>query len=353
MAALVKNLVRSIIAAVVSISGAAGAVPLDGLRAAIARGDYPKTTSVVVMHQGKIVSEYYFGDGSPGLLNDTRSAMKTITALAVGEAIVDHSIPSAQAFAFGYLADLKPFKNDTPDKEAITLADMMSMSSALDCDDNKNDSPGNEDKMHEQPNWTRWAVDLPTIKGYARDSTGQGPWRYCTVNAVLTGQVLQRATRTRVDEYIRRTLFAPLGVRKWDWPHSPTGEVMTGGGVKLQSRDIAKIAGMMADDGRWDGRQVVPTSWIDAILTVRRKSRPDQNYGYFVFEGDYKTACGPMPAWYMAGNGGTQILILRPLHTAIVVTRANYNVAGTSLQTVDLIEKYVLPSLTCGATNHS
>jgi CubicO group peptidase (beta-lactamase class C family) len=69
---------------------------------------------------------------------------------------------------------------------------------------------------------------------------------------------------------------------------------MTGGGVKLQSRDIAKIAGMMADDGRWDGRQVVPSSWIDAMLTVRRKSRPDQNYGYFVFEGDYKTACGEL-----------------------------------------------------------
>lgn len=350
MSAMHRHLVS--VCAVLAVAGgtAAAGAPLDRLRAAIARGDYPNTTSVVVMRDGKLVSEAYFGDGRPTLLNDTRSAMKAITALAVGAAIADQAIPSAQALAFPYLADLKPFKNDTPDKEAITLADMMTMSSALDCDDNDDDSPGNEDKMHAQQNWTRWSVDLPTAKGYARDTSGQGPWRYCTVNAVLTGQVLQRATHTRVDEYIDRRLFAPLGIKKWDWPRSPSGEIMTGGGVRLQSRDIAKIAAMMADGGRWRGRQIVPSRWIDAMLTVRRQSRPDQNYGYFIFQGEYKTPCGPSPVWYMAGNGGSQILILRPLHTAVVVTRTNYNVAGSSLRTVDLIEKYVLPSLRCGAS---
>lgn len=327
---------------------AAATAPFDDLRTAISHNDYPNTTSVVVMHNGKLVAEAYFGNGSPTLLNDTRSAMKAVTALAVGTAVADHSIASAQALAFPYLADLKPFKNDTPEKEAITLADMMSMSSTLDCNDNDDASPGNEDKMHAQQNWTRWSVDLPTMKGYARDASGQGPWRYCTVNAVLTGQVLERATHTKVDAYIERTLFAPLGILKWEWPRSPTGEVMTGGGLKLQSRDLAKIAMMMADGGQWQGHQIVPSSWIDAMLTVRRPSRPDQNYGYFTFQGMYTTTCGPMPAWYMAGNGGSQILILQKLHAAIVVTRTNYNVAGSAGKTTELIEKYLLPLLPCG-----
>ncbi len=133
MAAMHRRLVSVCIAQAVAGGTAAAGAPLDRLRAAIARGDYPNTTSVVVMRDGKVVSEAYFGDGRPALLNDTRSAMKAITALAVGAAIADHAIPSAQALAFPYLADLKPFRNDTPDKEAITLADMMSMSSALDC----------------------------------------------------------------------------------------------------------------------------------------------------------------------------------------------------------------------------
>jgi CubicO group peptidase (beta-lactamase class C family) len=329
------------------LAGAAAAAPLDDLRAAIGRGDYPKTTSVVVMRDGNIVAEAYFGVGRRDRLNDTRSAMKAVTALAVGAAISDGAISSASAQAFPYLADLQPFQNDTPDKEAITIGDLMSMSSALAYDDNDASSPGNEDRMHEQQNWSRWSVDLPTMVGYVRDASGSGPWRYCTVNAVLAGQVVQRATHTPIDLYIERRLFAPLGIHHWEWPRSPSGEIMTGGGLQLRSRDIAVIAAMMADDGRWRGRQILPSAWIDAMLTVRRRSRPDQNYGYFVFQGDYTTPCGAVSAWYMAGNGGSQILILRTLRVAIVVTRANYNVAGTSLQTTDLIQRHILPSMAC------
>jgi CubicO group peptidase (beta-lactamase class C family) len=323
--------------------------PLAGLQTAIDHGDYPKTTSILIVRNGQLAYERYFGDGGPDTRNDTRSAMKAVTALAVGAAIAGGAIGSVHSKAFSYLADLKPFRNDTPDKEAITVADLLSMSSALDCNDNDDASPGNEDKMHQQPNWTRWAVDLPTMTGYARDASGQGPWRYCTANAVLAGQVIQRATRQPVDAFIAARLLTPLGIGAWEWPRSPAGEVMTGGGLRLRSRDLAKIAWMMADNGKWNGRQIIPASWIDEMLTVRRASRPDQNYGYFIFEGAYRTPCGPTPVWYMAGNGGSQILILRNLGAAVVVTRTNFNVRGTSLQTVDLLEKYVLPALPCRA----
>jgi CubicO group peptidase (beta-lactamase class C family) len=319
------------------------------LRAAIDRGDYPKTTSILVVRNGTLVYESYFGNGRRSLLNDTRSAMKAVTALAVGAAIADGAIPSADAPAFKFFADLRPWQHDTTDKEKITLADLMSMSSALDCDDNDDNSPGSEDRMHEQQDWTRWGVDLSTYAGFHRDSQGFGQWRYCTINAVLAGQVVQRATHKPVDQYIAERIFRPLGIRRWDWPRSPSGEVMTGGGLRLSSRDIAKIAAMMADDGRWRGRQVVPPSWIEEMLTLRRASRPNQNYGYFIFEGRYNTVCGPINAWYMAGNGGSQILTLREQHTAIVLTRQNYNVAGTAQKSSELLEKYVLPQFVCGA----
>src|SRR6266481_5100043 len=55
--------------------------PLAGLRAAVERGDYPKTTSVLVVRDGELVYEEYFGDGSRDLLNDTRSATKGLTAI--------------------------------------------------------------------------------------------------------------------------------------------------------------------------------------------------------------------------------------------------------------------------------
>jgi CubicO group peptidase (beta-lactamase class C family) len=324
------------------------AQPLSQLERAVARGDYPKTTSMLIMRNGDLAYEHYFGGGSQDLLNNTRSATKFMTTLALGAAIADGAIPSEEAPAFAYLADLKPFQNDSSDKEAITLKDMLSMSSALACDDNDENSPGNEDNMHPQTNWTRWGVDLPTMQGYARDASGFGPWRYCTTNAFLAGQIIQRATHMPVDRYTEDKILRPLGISHWNWSYSPAHEVMTGGGLELRSRDLGKIAWMVANNGRVGGRQIVPASWIEAALTIRRASgRPGQSYGYFIFEEDYQTACGIQPVWYMAGNGGSQILVLRDLRAVVVITRTAYNVRGTSAQTADMLKKYILPALPC------
>jgi CubicO group peptidase (beta-lactamase class C family) len=323
--------------------------PLTELEQAIGQGNYPKTTSVLIMRNGHLVYERYFGEGGKDLLNNTRSATKFMTTLALGAAIGEHAIPSEHIPAFPYLSDLKPFQNDTADKHAITLEDMLTMSSALACNDDDDASPGNEDNMHSQNNWTRWAVDLPTMEGYARDAQGLGPWRYCTTNAFLLGQVIQRATHVQVDSFTENEILRPLGISKWNWSYSPTHEVMTGGGLQLQSRDLAKIAWMVADRGRWHGQQILPAAWIESALTVRRASRPDQSYGYFIFEENYSTACGIRPVWYMAGNGGNQILMLPDLSAAIVITRTAFNVRGTSVQTAEMLKKYILPSLPCAA----
>ena len=320
---------------------------LAALDAAIARGDFPRTNSVLVARNGKLVYEGYFNDGTPDLLTDTRSATKSVTALAVGTAIADGAIASVHAPVFSYFNDLKPYANDTRDKESIAIEDLLTMSSALDCNDDDDNSPGNENNMHPQPNWTRWAVDLPTLKGYARDASGLGPWRYCTTGAFLLGQLVQRATHTPIDKYIEAKLLQPLGITQWQWPASPAGEVMTGGGLRLRSRDLLKLALMLGDDGRWEGTQIVPSDWIAAALSVHRTSYPPQTYGYFFWHRDYATACGPVSGWYMAGNGGNAIVVIKELHAAIVIARANYNAHGMHQQTVDLIEKYILPAFPC------
>ena len=334
-----------------SSPAAAGLDPtkFTALTSAIDSGNYPKTTSVLIVFRGQFVYEHYFGAGTPDLLNDTRSAMKVVTGLAVGAAIRDGIITGADAPAFSYLRDLKPFQNDTPLKRAITIEDLLTMSSALTCNDNVDDSPGNEDRMHEQKTWTRWAVDLPTQADYVRDASGRGPFAYCTANAFLLGQILQRAAHRPVDQYIEQKIWLPLSISKWEWPRSPIGEVMTGGGLRLRSRDIAKLAWMMASGGNWQGQNIVPPGWVTATLTSHRVASPDQTYGYLSYQRRYKTKCGVSEAGLMAGNGGSVALVLRDEQTAIVITRQNYNVRGTAQETTDLVEKYILPAIACAS----
>jgi CubicO group peptidase (beta-lactamase class C family) len=321
--------------------------PLKDLAEAIGHGDFPKTTSVLIVYRNRLIYDRYFGDGGPDLLNDTRSATKSITSLAVGVAIRDGAVASVTAPAFEYLTVLAPFQNDTPLKREITVEDLLTMSSALDCDDNVDASPGNEDRMHEQQRWARWAVDLPTKQDYQRDDTGRGPFSYCTAGAFLLGQIVQGATHTPVDQYIERKILKPLGISKWEWPRSPTGEVMTGGGLRLRSRDLAKIAWMMVNDGHRGAYSVVPAAWVKAATTAHRKANAEQDYGYLFWQRPYASKCGITSGWYMAGNGGNAIVVLKELGAAIVISRKNYNTQGMHQQTVDLLERYVLPAFPC------
>ena len=47
---------------------------LQALQAAIAKGDFPGVTSVVIAHQGKLVYERYFDEAGPEARRNTRSA---------------------------------------------------------------------------------------------------------------------------------------------------------------------------------------------------------------------------------------------------------------------------------------
>lgn len=320
-----------------------------GVATAVARGDAPKTTSVVVLRDGRVEYEAYFGGATADTLHDTRSVGKSLTALSVGIAIERGVLPGVHAKAFSYLGDLRPFANDGAKKHAITIEDLLTMSSALDCDDNDAKSPGNEANMYPQPEWTRWAVDLPTRKDYRRDARRRGPWRYCTAGTLLLGQVIERAANQPIDRFIAEQLFTPLGITRFEFAKSPTGEVMTGGSLRLRSRDFAAIAEMLRNGGKHAGKQVVPAKFVRSALTVRRTAFREQelDYGYLFWHRTLSTQCGAFPTWYMSGNGGNVIAIVEGLDAVVVVTRTNYDARRMHEQSAALIERHIMPELAC------
>ena len=130
---------------------------------------------------------------------------------------------------------------------------------------------------------------------------------------------------------------------------SPSGEVMTGGGLALRSRDLAKLGAMIADGGRWRGKEVVPAGFLERALTVQRHASAAQDYGYLFWRRDWATRCGPRSGWYMAGNGGNAVVVLRDVGAVVVVTREAYNTRGMHEQTIRLVGEAVLPAFPCDA----
>jgi len=323
--------------------------PLESLTPAKITANYPDTTSVLVFRNERLVFERYFGSGGINVLNNTRSATKTLTALILGQAIADRFLSSSEQGAFDLLPDLAPFGNDGPLKHGITLMDLATMSSALDCNDFDERNIGNEENMYPLANWSRWAVDLPLKADYQRSPSGRGPFSYCTGGVLLLGQVVQRATRKPLDQYYDERLLRPLGIRQRQWARSPSGEFMTGGGLELRSRDLLKLGVLIGANGNWRGAQLVPEAWVRRMQTVSNVVNDDQSYGVLMWQRQFTSPCGPINGWYMSGNGGNVVMIVPLKSLVVVVTRTHYNQKGMHEETTRLLENHVFAALKCTA----
>lgn len=323
------------------------------LTAAIEAGDFPRTTSVMASQHGVLLYEGHFGGTDADTLHDVRSVTKSFTALAVGLALSRGQLRSVDDPAFAYLADLRPYAHDEPAKAQITLADLLTMSSALDCDDDEEQSPGNEENMYPQQVWARWAVALPLRASYSRDAHGRGSFAYCTAGAFLLGQILERAVGQPLDRFVEAELFAPLGVAPVRWNRSPTGEVAGSGQLRIRAGDLLKVAQLVLDRGHSGGAQLVPETWIDRMLTSYVKPSPSTDprgihgYGYLMWQRPYATSCGETTGWYMSGNGGIHAVVLPARDAVAVVTTTNFNTRGMHDQTARLLEEHVFSALAC------
>jgi CubicO group peptidase (beta-lactamase class C family) len=307
-----------------------------------AEGLAPKLQAIVVVRDGEVADERYFSGATAESLLNTRSVTKTVTAMLVGAAIADGRLA-------GVSAPVAPVLGPDRDWADIRIVDLLTMSSALDCNDSDPKSPGNEENMYPLLDWHAWARRVPLDPGYARDAQGRGPFRYCTAGVMLLAQLLEAATGEKVERYAEARLFKPLGIVKLNWSRSPSGDVMPGGGLELTGRDLAKLGVLLARQGVWDGRPLLPADFVDAMLATQRSANAAQDYGYLIWRRTYRLACGEFTLPYMAGNGGNAVVILPALDGAVVVARTAYNTRGMHDQTTTLLERELLPGLLCGA----
>lgn len=325
----------------------AQALDLSAMSAEIDAGKYRKIEAIRVIRDGRTVFEGDYRGNTPESRIDARSSGKSITAIAIGMAIDDGKLASVDLPVFGFFKDREPFAHDGPTKRAITIRDLLTMSSALDCDDWTDASPGNEERMYVTRDWTRFALDIPIAKDYARGAGGSGRYSYCTAGAFLLGRIVERATGERFDTYVQRRLFDPLGITGAQWRTSPNGEIQSGGQLSLRAQDFAVIGQLILDGGIAGGKQIISRIWLREMLTVRAKATPLDGYGYLWWVRDYRETGNPRPwpGFYMSGNGGNKVVLFPDLKTVVVILSTNYNQRDMHQLSTALIEQHILPAL--------
>jgi CubicO group peptidase (beta-lactamase class C family) len=300
--------------------------------------------SMLVAYRGKLVLEEYFYGFDRETPHDTRSASKTFASIMLGTAPAHAAGLTPGTRIYQVMHGFAPFANSDPFKSKITLADLMTHTSGLACDDNDNSSPGNEGTMQGQtaePNWWRYTLNLQ--QKFAPGTR----YAYCSANINLVGGALTVATHTWLPELFRRTVADPLHFGEWHWNLMPNGEGYAGGGAFLLPRDFLKIGQLYLNGGEWNGRRVVPASWVQESTTAHIQVSPqttgltEDQFGNFYLKAadglawhlNTLTSGGRTYRTYGAtGNGGQLLVVVPEADLAVVFTGGNYSQGGVWLR---------------------
>jgi CubicO group peptidase (beta-lactamase class C family) len=309
----------------------------------------PFIHSLLVARHGKLVLEEYFAGYDRDVVHDIRSAGKTFASVMLGAAMLQGVRVTPATPIAPLLAREWPVANPDPRKQNITLAHLMTHTSGLACDDNDNDSPGNEGTMQSQtaqPDWWKYILDLPM-----KYDPGTH-YAYCSGGSNLVGGAVAVATKTWLPELFDRTIARPLQFGRYYYDLQPTLEGYTGGGVLMRPRDLLKIGQLYLDGGVWNGKRIVSQPWVN-LSTAKHFEWPYQNEnvsagsdGYAWHLNTLKSGTRTYREYEANGNGGQLLMVMPELDLVVVFTAGNYQGGGVwGRFRDDLVPNAIIPAI--------
>ncbi len=278
---------------------AAAAADLEA--AAKAAAGLPRLHSLLVSQRGTLVLERYYRGTRPTSAANIKSVSKSVLSALVGIAIERKLIPDVKA----PIASFFPDRLDAA-RRAITIEDLLTMRSGL-----ESTSIRNYGAWVQSPDWVRYALRRPMI------GPPGGDMIYSTGNYHLLSAILTRACGKSTWAFANEVLARPLGFSFAEWPRDPQRIYFGGNDMLMTPRQMVAFGEMYLNQGRANGRQVVPPSWIEQSLVPRTRSNwSGQLYGY----GWWMRELAGRQVFYAWGYGGQFIFIIPELETVVVTT---------------------------------
>ncbi len=278
--------------------------------------------SLLIVRNGHIVTDaYFYPFAKSRSLHDLASVTKSFTSTLIGIAIDEGYIESVQQPVLNLFPE-RSVANVDANKEAMTVEDLLTMSSGFECIH----EPGEPTlfEMRGSPDWAQFTLDLPMAAEPGRR------WVYCSPVPHLLSAIIQETSGMSALEFAQEHLFAPLGISDVIWPSGPQGNNHGWGDLIITPHDMAKLGYLYLHQGEWDGQQVLSADWV---ATATRPGTVGY-YGYLWWlSGSYYNA---------DGRGGQRIFVFPDLDMVVVTTGGGGGNQDGALGT--LLSSYILPA---------
>lgn len=306
--------------------------------------------SLLIARHGRLVFEEYFYGFDQKRVHDMRSASKTFAPVLVGLAMEQGAKLAPDTPVYPLFSRYKTFQNWDARKQIITLRDIMTMTAGNACDDNDDNSPGNEDLMQGDPkitDWYKYTLDLPMLK-----QPGGEDAVYCSGDLNLVGGVVASARGAWLPDFFDQYLARPLQFGRYYLNLMPDRQAYMGGGAYLLPRDELKLGQLFLDGGVWNGKSLLSKAWVEESTSFHSRFEPryslgvEHQYGYGWHINFLKSGKKTYRALAAGGNGGQFIIIVPDLDLTVGINGGSYaQFANWYRWELDLVPQYILAAI--------
>jgi CubicO group peptidase (beta-lactamase class C family) len=259
------------------------------------------TDAFVALKGGKVVGEYNAPHMTPGGRHIIFSISKSLTAILAGSLQAD-----------GLLDPAAPVTKYIPEAAGSAFADatvqhVLDMTTTIDFEELYLDPESAFARYRRSTLWNPNTNGPDSEKLLAFMMTiGKGAgehgevFRYRSPNSDLLGVIVERASGLRYADLMVERLWAPLGAKRGGRiTVDGEGSARAAGGISVTARDLARVGEMMRNGGVYEGRRILPESWVkDTATGGDREAWKKGDFAFLMPNGSYRNK------WYQTGFEG-------------------------------------------------
>ncbi len=287
--------------------------------------------SFMFLRHGKVIAEGWWDPYKPELKHTLYSTSKSFTSTALGFAVTENRIRvSDKVVSF--------FPEYLPDEVSTYLAD-MEVRDLLTMSAGQVPDPTHT-LTQSETNWIRGFLALPVVNDPGTK------FLYNSMATYMLSAVVQKVTGEKIIDYLTTRLFEPLGISGMDWETDQAGINTGGWGLRLKTEDMAKFGQLYLNKGMWNGKQILPSSWIAEATSFKIDQMPGaeqaardssdwlQGYCYQFWRSRHNA--------FRADGAYGQYIVVMPDQDAVVAITSE---TSDMQKEINLVWKFLLPGI--------
>jgi CubicO group peptidase (beta-lactamase class C family) len=255
--------------------------------------------SLLIVRHGKIVAEANYAPYVGGVSHDLRSVTKSVTGTLTAIAVRDGLLDSVDHPVIDYFSD-RQISSVDDNKRAMTIQSLLDMTSGIKWQEKAYTPDEPLMRMYASPDPTAFVLNQPM------SSAPGSKFYYNSGNPYVLSALITKKTGRSALDFAKKELFEPLGITSAKWGRVDAQGVTDGeAGLSLSPHDMARIGYLYLHNGIWDGKQMIPSSWVDRAREGKVKATFGFHYGNLWWSLPEKGA-------YMAQGRHSQLILVLP-----------------------------------------